>query len=99
MRRRTVGCKAASTALVQPSGVATLGGHLYVLDAGNERLAKYRVDHLDPVGFVKSAALEGRSATGMCAGADTSTLWLANWKRRQVRIDHMFHELGLNDLV
>jgi len=73
--------------LTQPSGVAAAldsnDSVLYVLDSGNQRIAKYSND-LQLLGYLSSPAVEGRSATGMCLARSGSSLWIANWKIRQV---------------
>lgn len=77
--------------LFQPSGIAVACSGcresddctVYVLDAGNERIAKYS-RHLQLLGYLRSSAVAGHSATGMCATQCGTRLWIANWKLRSV---------------
>lgn len=77
--------------LFQPSGMAlACSGRresddctVYVLDSGNERIAKYSRS-LQLMGYLRSAAVAGHSATGMCASQCGTRLWIANWKMRSV---------------
>jgi len=77
--------------LFQPSGIALAcsGSResddctVYVLDSGNERIAKYS-RNLQLLGYLRSAAVAGHSATGMCVAKCGTRLWIANWKLRSV---------------
>lgn len=74
---------------LQPSGVVVSAWDeendrvIYILDSGNQRIAKYSQD-LHLLGYISSPAVEGRSATGLCLSRSGSSLWVANWKARSV---------------
>lgn len=93
----TIGSKGTGESeLLQPTGIAVeRRSHfandnlmVYVLDSGNQRIAKYQSDPLSGLlcldGYLKSPAVEGRSATGLCIAEDGYSLWVANWKTRSV---------------
>ena len=75
-----------SNQFIQPSGVvaADIGEDtlIYVLDSGNDRIARYS-SRFNLLGYLKSSAVDGRSATGLAKVAG-SGLWVANWRRASV---------------
>lgn len=80
----------------QPTGIAIERGSqyandnrtAYVLDSGNQRIVKYRTNPMNGIlnldGYLKSPAVDGRSATGLCIAEEGYSLWVANWKIRSV---------------
>ena len=81
------GCRGTKDkGFVQPCNVAVASADdaVYVVDTGNSRIKKL-TRNLDFDGHLTNECLEGRSATGICAGPpDKDTLVVINWRTKTV---------------
>ena len=80
------GCRGTKDkGFLQPCNVAVVSpdNAVFVVYTGNSRI-KRLTPNLDFDGHVYNPALEGRSVTGICAGASGDTILVINWRTRTV---------------